>query len=141
MYNSIGFTGTREGMTTVQLEKLIKTVKWLAKSATEAHHGCCIGADEQFHVIASLNGLKTHSHPSTLIGYTAKITNADIIHESKPPLDRNQDIVDASDILIATPKENYEVLRSGTWSTIRKAQKKGIKIIKIFPNGIVEEID
>ena len=46
--------------------------------------------------------------------------------QTLPPkdyLDRNHDIVDQTDLLIATPKENTEVLRSGTWATIRYAKK------------------
>ncbi len=64
-------------------------------------------------------------------------------------LDRNQDIVDRSDVLLAAPKEwtdlsrvrTYEELlrakplRSGTWSTVRRAYKRRIPIIIVFPNG------
>jgi hypothetical protein len=45
------------------------------------------------------------------------------ILKPKPFLDRNKDIVNSCDILIACPENDIEVLRSGTWSTIRYAKK------------------
>lgn len=46
----IGFTGTRQGMTPAQR---LKATHWLAKlSATEFHHGDCMGADAEAHAIA-----------------------------------------------------------------------------------------
>lgn len=42
----------------------------------------------------------------------------------KPYLKRNDDIIKNSQILIACPiDKTKEILRSGTWSTIRKARK------------------
>ena len=42
----------------------------------------------------------------------------------KPYLKRNEDIVNKCDVLIACPiDKNKEILRSGTWATIRKARK------------------
>ena len=53
------------------------------------------------------------------------------LEELKPQdyLVRNMNIVNQSDVLIAAPKEEVEVLRSGTWSTIRKARNKGLQVI------------
>lgn len=53
----------------------------------------------------------------------------------KPPLVRNHDIVDSTELLIACPKEQVEVLRSGTWATIRYARKKEITVWLIDPEG------
>ena len=41
----IGFTGSRKGMTGEQAAVVMR----LLLSATEGHHGDCVGADEQFH--------------------------------------------------------------------------------------------
>jgi hypothetical protein len=38
-------------------------------------------------------------------------------------LERNLTIVQHSDIVIVTPKEDDEVQRSGTWATVRRARK------------------
>ena len=48
-------------------------------------------------------------------------------------LDRNKDIVNNCDLLIAAPKENTEVLRSGTWSTVRYAKQLGVTVVIIEP--------
>jgi len=49
--------------------------------------------------------------------------------------------VDETEWLWAIPGEFKEVLRSGTWSTIRYARKKGKKVLIIWPDGssIVEK--
>ena len=48
----------------------------------------------------------------------------DILMDEKPYLQKNLDIVKNSSILIGCPiDKNKEQLRSGTWSTIRKAKK------------------
>jgi len=60
--------------------------------------------------------------------------------EAKPYLDRNQDIVDGADILIAAPNEDKEIVRSGTWSTVRYARKSKKKIILVLRSGeVIEE--
>lgn len=51
-------------------------------------------------------------------------------------LDRNSKMINMADLLVAFPGTKNELLRgSGTWSTIRRARKKGI-LIYIYPlNG------
>lgn len=50
--------------------------------------------------------------------------------DEKPYLQRNLDIIKNSSILIACPvNKNKEELRSGTWSTIRRAKKEKIQVI------------
>lgn len=48
------------------------------------------------------------------------------------PLERNQYMDDISDELVAFPKTKFEIIRSGTWHTIRYAQKIGNKVT-IYP--------
>jgi hypothetical protein len=105
-------------------------------AVTEAHHGCCVGADAQFD--AMLAYLPTtcivHGHPPLITTKMAKGLSCDVMH---PPLDylvRNRAIVDAVDTLFAAPKGEEES-RSGTWSTVRYARRKGINIHIIMPNG------
>ena len=59
-----------------------------------------------------------------------------IVYDKKPYLERNKKIVNCCDILIAAPKQINEVLRSGTWSTIRYAKKIGIEVFIILPNNL-----
>ena len=127
----IGFTGTRHGMSDEQLkefENLIKT-----KDISEFHHGMCIGSDKQAHDLVKNSKLKIVGHPPI---YKKFISNCDcdIIKESHDYLKRNKNIVDETDILIATP-DCKEKVRSGTWSTVRYARRKNKEIYIIHKNG------
>lgn len=55
----------------------------------------------------------------------------------KKPLDRNRDIVEAAEVLIACP-DGPERQRSGTWATIRHALRVGKPVVIVWPDGRVE---
>jgi len=128
----IGFTGTQRGMSTTQIGYLINLFEPMRGQEVEVHHGDCVGADSQFHHAAKVFGFKTIIHPCT-IEHKRAYNEGDVILEPKDPLERNHDIVDQVDFLIATPKERTEVLRSGTWATIRYAQKMKKEVRIIIP--------
>jgi hypothetical protein len=83
-----------------------------------------------------MNYKKTHLDKSIIIHIyppdnpTSRLFNqGDLIMEEKPYLKRNLDIIKNSTILIACPYDkNKEILRSGTWSTIRQARKQNLQI-------------
>lgn len=130
----IGFTGTKDGMTDAQKLKFDLFITSL--SPTEFHHGSCVGADDEAGIIVKKNkpNCQIVLHPP--IKTTLKADSYfDVSREPKDYLVRNKDIVNESDVLIATPKEHNEQLRSGTWSTIRYAQKINKPLICIFPDG------
>lgn len=130
---NISFTGTQLGLTSFQAEKLQNLLKEYRSYGYEwFHHGDCIGADAQAAEIARILGYKLHKYPCNIASKQAN-TDADKINPIKPPLDRNRDIVNASNILIACPKEMHEIMRSGTWATIRYARKVKKLIHKIAP--------
>lgn len=135
---SIGFTGTRYGMTPRQRETLKLYLK-RNPIQTSYHHGDCIGSDEEFHNILELLGHKLNIiiHPPKNDSKRA-FCKGGIILEPKPYLERNKDIVDESDILLATPAENNEQIRSGTWSTIRYGHKRKKQVFIIYPNGVMK---
>jgi arginase family enzyme len=58
----------------------------------------------------------------------------DVVCVEKNYLERNEDIVRDTDFLIACP-EGSEVMRSGTWATVRYARKKGRTIVVFWPDG------
>lgn len=129
----IGFTGTQEGMTEMQSQfvyDLLMTIE-----PDEVHHGCCIGADEQFDnlLIYSPKYIDIHGHPPLNQSKMADC-DCDVMHEPKEYLERNHDIVDATDALIAAPK-GPEELRSGTWATVRYARTLGRPIYIVWPEG------
>jgi hypothetical protein len=146
----IGFTGTQKGMTILQSSAIIKLFTVLCDSQpgrmcapdfveAEFHMGDCIGADKRFWELCQ-------ALPPTkrLIGHIPDNNSKrafckyDEERKPKPYLERNHDIVDESDYLIATPGERTEQVRSGTWATVRYARKKKKKIILIYPDGVVE---
>ena len=137
MVRRIGFTGTRKGMTKAQMKSLLKVLEKL--KFREVHHGDCIGADKQFHNLIRLFFPKARIviHPPNIPTYRA-FCKGDIILPEKYYLDRNEDIVKSSDIIIACPKEFKEVKRSGTWSTVRCARRLGKSVIIIYPDGSIE---
>jgi hypothetical protein len=132
MLVKIGFTGTRMGMTQKQKE-LLKTVLLKYRDPNEVnefHHGDCIGSDEEAHEIAYALGFWIVTHPPK----DPKARAFQIGHCEKPPkpyIERDHDIVDACDWLVAAPKAMKEVLRSGTWATVRYARKQGKTIIML----------
>lgn len=130
----IGFTGTRRGMTEDQKLGLKHCLQGadIVTSSISFHHGDCIGADAEAHTIANLIGCAIIIHPPLNEGKRAFCESIYMI-TPRPYLDRNRDIVDASDVLIAAPWGNKEIVRSGTWSTIRYAEKTGVKIIFLAP--------
>lgn len=128
----IGFTGTQKGMTT---EQLIAVAEYLCDNSGEFHYGDCIGADAQAHKMANeTKYYKIIGHPPSNPVKRAWCTCHELQLE-KPYLERNKDIVLQTNILIATPSEMEERIRSGTWSTIRFARRLDKPIIIFLPDG------
>lgn len=135
----IGFTGTRHGMTVAQQEVLLTLLT--NSPCQEFHHGDCIGADEQAHEIAKKLGLFIVIHPPLIAKWRANNgqgCRGDESREPKSYIERNHDIVDETDMLIAAPGGEQEELRSGTWSTVRYARKQNKPVFIIYPNGFVD---
>jgi len=126
----IGFTGTQEGMSQHQKEQFV--LKMLELSPTEFHHGDCIGADDEAHDIVRefFPNVKIIIHPPIADSKRA-YKRGDEYKLPESYLVRNHNMVDAVEYLIGTPKQNAEILRSGTWATIRYARKTG-KLHKVI---------
>ena len=129
----VGFSGTRAGMTSSQIYRVDFLLE--ADIITQvAHHGDCIGADSDFHQLARLHGLEIIGHPP-LVEKLRAFCDFDECREPKPYLDRDHDIVDESDWLIFTPGTLTEILRSGTWATVRYAKKRAKDGFIIWSDG------
>jgi len=131
---TIGFTGTRRGMTDYQKASVHQFLR--NKKPHTVHHGDCAGADEQFHDIARSLGIRIEVHPPKDDSWAA-YCQGDLQHAPRPYLQRNRDIVDASDMLLACPKTGKEQLRSGTWATVRYAEGKGIPVRAVGPRDLL----
>lgn len=144
----IGFTGTRQGMTTDQWAKVVDIIALHAEELNEWHDGDCQGADTQAgNSVRSMRKMGTaffmHGHPSHGQGTEKWRAHSeyDFIWREKPPLVRNRDIVDSVDLMIAGPREFDEVVKgSGTWATIRYAKRKGVRLFIVYPDASVEEV-
>lgn len=142
---TVGFTGTRQGMTNEQKGTLkiafidIEVEKRLVEQLFCFRHGDCVGADAEAHDIwrSSFTDLdEIWIHPPMDPKYRA-FKNGDVILDPKGYLDRNDDIVAACHYLIGTPNTMKPKVRGGTWSTIRKAAASKVRGSVILPNGMV----
>lgn len=129
----VGFTGTQRGMSAQQKVTVANILNhFLEKEPVELHHGDCLGADDDADSIASSLGISRVVHPPSNSSKRAWC-KAEKVLPVKPYLERNHDIVDAVDVMIATPGEDIEQLRSGTWATIRYARKSGRELHVVRP--------
>lgn len=133
----IGFTGTQDGMTPAQKKTVHNLLVQLQPD--EVHHGLCIGSDTDFHNISKRLRLYIVGHPGrNYKGVFPKMATGCLVDELRPVLpylQRNLEIVRETVALIATPFEDVEQRRSGTWSTVRRARERGRTVWIIKPNG------
>ncbi len=126
---TIGFTGTRNGMSKKQKEEVTNLIQDYLDKQTNITiiHGDCVGADADFHEICSnlSSTIIIKIYPGKGNTDLRAYCKSDDIDEPKPYLQRNRDIVDNCDILFACPISKEEHVRSGTWYTIRYARKVG----------------
>lgn len=131
----VGFTGTKLGMTAAQCRAVRELLVTL--EASEFHHGDCIGADLQAAQAAVGLDVDIVVHPASDPKLRAFFSVGTVLPE-KPYIPRNHDIVDACEVLVATPRQRDEELRSGTWATVRYARKTMKPIVLVFPDGTCE---
>lgn len=154
----IGFTGTQKGMTSQQIHAAENLVLHLDADhgVVELHHGDCIGADVQMHVMFCQLIVDGHIdgnvviHPPLNLNKRAWAKDVFLgrpLHTAievrslpaKEYLDRNVDIVSACDLLVAAPRSQDETRRSGTWSTVRHARSAGKRVVLIYPEGVIHD--
>ncbi len=151
----VGFTGTRHGLGLDQFEELIRVMEYLTRSECclrwgngdeitihdhpTLYHGDCVGADEQADEVAASMGWTIVIHPPSNDRYRAHcerkpgiLRNVRVAEEY---MRRNTLIVSLADVMLACPRENHEVTRSGTWATVRLARKRLIHTAFIWPQG------
>lgn len=134
----LGFTGTRRGMTPAQ-RRACATLLGRHRPAA-VHHGDAIGADREFHDLARALGTRTRIivHPPTH-GTHRAFCAGDIVHRPKSKTTRDRDVVDACDLLVATPAApDLDGPDSGTWYTIQYAVWRAKPIVLIWPDGTRE---
>lgn len=132
----LGFTGSRRGMTPAQRN----TVHCFLTSLPDLDsvvHGGAIGADATFDQLARHLNIERLILPSNIPSQTMADQGSQWL-APQPPLTRNHNIVDACSFMLATPAEYSEIVRSGTWATIRYARRQRIPVYIIWPDGRIE---
>lgn len=134
----IGFTGTREGMTDAQKHCVYHLLHEYRPE--QAHHGDCVGADANFHQL-----IRELTRDVWIVGHPPILTKARAyctFDEEREPGEyhaRDRNIVNETDMLIATPKGTSEELRSGTWTTVRYARSISKPILLVWLDGSITE--
>lgn len=129
----VGVTGSANGCTAAQ-EQTLRVLLGRFALPAELHHGDCIGVDALANTIARSLGWRTVGHPPTNRLRRA-FCRVDEWRPAAPYLERNQHIVEACEVLIAVPHTS-EMLRSGTWATVRRARKLERPCTIIYTNGL-----
>lgn len=133
----IGFTGARNGMTDWQEQELNLLLANFKHDPEDVifRHGDCVGSDEQAAQIFMDYGALVLGYPGHLLEYRANFPSH-VTFEPENTIKRNKRIVDASQLLIATPDSYSPKPHSGTWSTISYSEGQEKPTLKIFPNGM-----
>lgn len=134
---NLGVSATREGLSREQLRYVREDMQLYDR--VTLRQGCCVGGDEQITVIAaSLGTTDIIGHPPERTDYLSKIA-LDLctsIRSPKPYLARDNDIIAASDYVIACPSGRTEIMRgSGTWYVIRECERRGVRCYVVYPDG------
>jgi hypothetical protein len=136
----VGFTGTRKGMSPEQHRAVRKALQDIRAKNFHAdmwaHHGECVGSDEQFHRVALEEGFQVHVHPpksNKWRAFTVDFSRMDLPDDYQK---RDKAIVAESHEIIATPRGSEESYPySGTWLTIRIARRMKVPYVIFMPDG------
>lgn len=120
----VGFTGTRKGMSQDQLDQLYFVLGWfVVPRPPEFHYSTHVTAelvaDRQAAAAAARFGCALWAHNS--------VPGAELA--------RDRALVDAVDVLVAAPGQDDELLRSGTWATVRYMQQLKRPVIHLSVGG------
>ena len=130
----VTITGSQKGWTPEQrafMRDVLANTSFL-------HHGACPGVDQQCHTEFA-KPHKTKAWPSNMEQLRCALHRLaqSHVHSVMPPLVRNRRMVDEAHRVYACPKEFHEIVRSGTWATIRYAKKTGKFLTIIWPDGTI----
>lgn len=137
----LGFTGThRVPLPEAQQRAL---VAYLIKDLpTTVLHGGAPGSDEMFHDLLAELAPETivEIYPGSADRYRYWHRRHPLgLHYSQPPLVRDKLIARRCDRLLGCPAQVEEIIRSGTWATVRYARAAHKPITLILPDGSVRE--
>lgn len=136
---AFAFTGTRQGLTATQHAALEKELLRLRDEGYGvAHNGSAIGADLEAALLCRQIGFRIVAHPSSLITMTAEVPS-DELREKAGAKKRDRAMVQEAELLIACPGAREAVQGSGTWYTIGYAERRGLPVRFVWPDGAVTD--
>ena len=144
----IGFTGSRQEPNKLQKDwleaKLFDFKEDLSGGIFSDeligfHHGDCLGSDAYAHSIAKELKYWIVVHPPQSKSLRAYCQGNELMEELNY-LERNWEIVRRCEILIALSSTNEEIMRSGTWATVRYARKSEKTVYLCGPDGKMRTI-
>lgn len=106
-----------------------------------AHHGDCYGADATFHILALIHEIPVTIHPPIKTDLQAFCRGEDSRVMEKSYFERNRDIVNESDELLACPPYHPLPEKGGTAYTVNYALKQEVPVTIIWPDGSLELYD
>jgi len=140
---SIGFTGTKRGMTSKQRGRVDSILRQIVqRGPLTAHQGDHIGCDCDFAGLCRMVGrdkIMLVSHPPS-DSHSRAFYPCDAERSPAGFAERTRAIVDESDLLIACPRQQGEEGRGGTWAVVGYAKAKGKRVIIIRPDGKVDDV-
>jgi len=145
----VGFVGNQKEMSKQQKDTLIRIMKKLKHTYQniDLHMGSAPGSDAEAFAIVVENGLvsRLFFYPSSNPDENAfdiedprdlEKKEIKLLRQNERTIfERNRNIVDTCDMIIAVPRETLEKRESETWMAIRysKIQKK--RLFTLYPDG------
>lgn len=136
----VGFTGTQHGMTPIQKDRLWSILLYMAPRFFRL--GDCIGADkEAYDIVLRMAWAYRSWRRPELLGHIPVESNKrarckyDVEFTPMPYRERDQQIAENCEIMIAAPRTLEEELRSGTWATARDARRANRSVLILWPDG------
>ena len=143
---TVGFTGTRQDWTPAQAATMSSLMcRLIRNDGPLLRHGGCAGSDTRVHKMWQMLGGRVWLHPGCdSQGRDTTTPRSRVGIDGQEPLlpylERNHVIVAWSRVLVATPAEDVEAVRSGTWATVRAARSRGVHVLLCLPSGeLVDE--
>jgi hypothetical protein len=103
------------------------------------HHGMCVGADDEAAEDAAELGYWTIAWPGAERPDLRHTRVSNDYRGVLPNLERNKIIAQTVEVMTFTPKQETEVLRSGTWATVRYARAAGTTAYIVQPSGRIDK--
>lgn len=140
----LAVTATRKGLTLPQERTFVSVIRCAICDPFVFHHGAAVGGDCDLTRLAVAmrqlgRTIRIVAWPSNLASQQAAsaLAVSDEVKPAAPPLERNLNMIANADMVMAFPAGFHEEVRSGTWATVRAAERNSIPVTMIWPDGSI----